>query len=57
MQLEDPQTARDIERISKDDWRMHISHTYTAFFHIEGDSVFIDLFMPIENAHKRYGRL
>lgn len=57
MQLENPQTARDIERIQENDWRMHISHTYTAFFHTEGDIVFIDLFMTIEDAHKRYGRL
>ncbi len=57
MQLEDLQTARDIERIQENDWRMHIAHTYTAFFHIEGDIVFIDLFMSIEEAHKRYGRI
>ena len=57
LQLENPQTARDIECIHENDWRMHISHTYTAFFHMEGDIVFIDLFMSIEEAHKRYGRL
>lgn len=57
MQLENPQTARDIEHLQGNTWRMHIAHTYTAFFHREGDVVFIDLFMTIEEAHKRYGRL
>ena len=57
VQLKDPKTARDIECIQGNEWRMHIAHTYTAFFLIEGNTVLINRVMTIEDAHKRYGRL
>lgn len=57
VQLKDPKTARDIECIQGNEWRMHIAHTYTAFFLIEDNTVFINRVMSIEEAHKRYGRL
>ena len=57
MQLKDLKTARDIECLQGNEWRMHIAHTYTAFFLVEGNLVLINRVMTIEDAHKRYGRL
>lgn len=57
VQLEDLKTARDIECLQGNEWRMHIAHTYTAFFLVEGNLVLINRVMSIEEAHKRYGRL
>lgn len=57
VQLNDPKTARDIECIQGNEWRMHIAHRYTAFFLIEEKTVLINRIMSIESAHKRYGRL
>ena len=57
MQLKDLKTARDIECLQGNEWRMHIAHTYTALFLVEGNLVLINRVMSIEEAHKRYGRL
>jgi len=55
-QLENPFTARDVEIISENRWRMHISHTFTVYFGIKEDVVYITHFLPIQKAHKRYDR-
>jgi hypothetical protein len=55
--LEDPRTAPDVELLENGHCRMHISHTYTAFFDVlPGGFVNILEVMTIEEAHKRYKR-
>lgn len=55
-QLENPVKARDVEKISENRWRMHIAHTFTVYYGIKEDIVYITHFLPIQNAHKRYDR-
>lgn len=38
-------------------YRLHISHSYTALYRIEHDTVFIFYLDTIERAHKKYGRI
>ena len=55
--LEDPHTAPDVELLENGHCRMHISHSYTAFFDVlPGGIVNILEVMTIEEAHKRYKR-
>lgn len=56
VQLEDPLTARDTEHIRDGVCRMHIAHTYTAFFVVFRDCVRIVDVDTIERAHKKYKR-
>jgi len=57
LKLEDPRTAPDVELLENGHCRMHISHSYTAFFDVlPGDIVNILEVMTIEEAHKRYKR-
>ena len=57
IRLEDPYSAPDIELFENGHCRMHISHTYTAFFDVlPGGIVNILDVMTIEEAHKRYKR-
>ena len=57
MRLEDPYTAPDVELLQNGHCRMHIAHSYTAFFDVEpGGVVKILKVMTIEEAHKRYKR-
>ena len=53
--LEDPRNAPDVELLENGHCRMHISHTYTAFFDVlPGGIVNILEVMTIEEEHKRY---
>jgi len=55
--LEDPYTAPDVELLQNGHCRMHIAHSYTAFFDVlPGGVVTILEIMTIEEAHKRYKR-
>jgi mRNA-degrading endonuclease RelE of RelBE toxin-antitoxin system len=38
-------------------YRLHISHSYTAFYEIDKDEklVIVQEILPIEQAHKKYG--
>lgn len=36
-------------------YRLHISHSYTAFYRIKKECVYIYDLMTIEQAHKKYG--
>lgn len=55
--LEDPYTAPDVELLKNGHCRMHIAHSYTAFFDVvPGGIVNILEVMTIEEAHKRYKR-
>ena len=57
LRLEDPRTAPDVELFENGHCRMHISHSYTAFFDVlPGDIVNILDVMTSEEAHKRYKR-
>jgi hypothetical protein len=57
LMLEDPYTAPDVELLQNGHCRMHIAHTYTAFFDVlPGGKVNILEVMTIEEAHKRYKR-
>lgn len=57
LKLEDPYTAPDVELLQNGHCRMHIAHTYTAFFDVlPGGVVVILSVMTIEEAHKRYKR-
>ena len=57
LHLEDPYTAPDTELLKNGHCRMHISHTYTAFFDVlPGGVVNILDVMTIGEAHKRYKR-
>jgi len=57
LRLYEPRTAPDVELLENGHCRMHIAHSYTAFFDIEkGDVVKILDVMTIEEAHKRYKR-
>lgn len=57
LMLEDPYTAPDVELLQNGHCRMHIAHTYTAFFDVlPGGMVNILDVMTIEEAHKRYKR-
>jgi len=38
-------------------YRLHIGHSYTAFYEIEGKTVFVNEVLTIEQAHKKYNRL
>jgi len=57
VQLEDPLTVRDVEYIRDGVCRMHIAHSYTAFFIVLKDCVRIVDVDTIERAHKKYKRL
>ena len=57
LSLEDPLTARDVEYIRDGVCRMHIAHSYTAFFIVLKDCVRIVDVDTIERAHKKYKRL
>lgn len=56
-----PGTGSDKERLSvqgrDDTYRLHISHTFTAFYRIHEPEkeVLILAVMSIEQAHKKYG--
>ncbi|MCX6693120.1 MAG: hypothetical protein NT074_00995 [Methanomicrobiales archaeon] len=55
--LEDPYTAPDVELLQNGHCRMHIAHSYTAFFDVlPGGVVAILEVVTIEEAHKRYKR-
>ena len=57
LKLEDPYTAPDVELLQNGHCRMHIAHSYTAFFDVlPGGNVNILEVMTIEEAHKRYKR-
>jgi len=57
LNLEDPYSAPDVELLKNGHCRMHIAHTYTAFFDVlPGSVVNILEVMTIEEAHKRYKR-
>jgi hypothetical protein len=57
LNLEDPYTAPDVELLKNGHCRMHITHSYTAFFDvIPGGRINILAVMTIEEAHKRYKR-
>ena len=57
LKLEDPYTAPDVELLQNGHCRMHIAHSYTAFFDVlPGGIVNILEVMTIEEAHKRYKR-
>lgn len=57
LKLEDPYTAPDTELLQNGHCRMHIAHSYTAFFDVlPGGIVNILAIMTIEEAHKRYKR-
>ena len=58
LRLEDPYTAPDVELLQNGHCRMHIAHSYTAFFDVLPGGVVTTLYvMTIEEAHKRYKRL
>jgi mRNA-degrading endonuclease RelE of RelBE toxin-antitoxin system len=38
-------------------YRLHVSHSFTAFYLIKGKTVFITEILTIEQAHKKYGTL
>ncbi len=46
-------------RAGREIFRLHIAHTYTAFYSIdlENKIVRVHEILPIEQAHKKYGRL
>lgn len=54
-----PNATGNIKKLktSKPRWRMHISQKYTLFYFVMSDTVYIDLIMSIEQAHKKYGKL
>jgi hypothetical protein len=55
--LEDPYTASDAELLQNGHCRMHIAHSYTAFFDVlPGGIVNILDVMTTGEAHKRYKR-
>ncbi|MDO8874210.1 MAG: hypothetical protein Q7V05_16005 [Methanoregula sp.] len=57
LKLEDPYIATDVELLQNGHCRMHIAHTYTAFFDVlSGGIVNILEVMTVEEAHKRYKR-
>jgi hypothetical protein len=38
-------------------YRLHIASSFTAFYEIEGKTVFVNEVLTIEQAHKKYNRL
>ncbi len=38
-------------------YRLHIAHAFTAFYEIEGKTVFVNEVLTIAQAHKKYNRL
>lgn len=60
LMLEDPYRAPDIECLypTRQLYRMHVGRSYTIIFKIqkETDTVLVLDLLPIEQAHKRYGR-
>jgi len=57
LMLEDPYTAPDTELLQNGHCRMHIAHSYTAFFDVLPEGIVNILkVMTIEEAHKRYKR-
>jgi len=38
-------------------YRLHIGHSFTAYYEIEGKTVFVNEILTIEQAHKKYKRL
>ncbi len=49
----------DKERLTQQDYRLHIGRTWTAFYRIDEstDVVRVMEVLPIDEAHKRYGDL
>lgn len=57
MRLEDPYTVMGVELLQNGHCRIHIAHSYTAFFDVvPGGVVKVLDVMTIEEAHKRYKR-
>jgi len=60
---EDPYPGKDgdKERFTCDGkepvYRLHISHSYTAFYRIKNERIYVFGLMTIEQAHKKYGLL
>jgi len=56
---EHPNATGNIKKLNtkKPRWRMHISLKYTVFYYVISDTVYIDLIMTIERAHKKYGKI
>lgn len=54
-----PNAKGNIKKLNtrKPRWRMHISLKYTVFFSVTADTVWIDLIMTIERAHRKYGKI
>ena len=38
-------------------YRLHIGHTFTAYYEIEGKTVYVNEILTVEQAHKKYKRL
>ena len=57
VQLENPGQVRDVELLRDGICRMHIAHSYTAFFTVFPDCVKILDVLTIEQAHKKYKRI
>ena len=38
-------------------YRLHIGHAFTAYYEIEGKTVYVNEILTIEQAHKKYKRL
>jgi mRNA-degrading endonuclease RelE of RelBE toxin-antitoxin system len=38
-------------------YRMHISHSFTLYYEIEKDVVYVNEILTVEQAHKKYRRL
>jgi len=58
-----PGSGGDKERLAlrggREIYRLHIAHTFTAFYNIDKENKIIRVhkILPIEQAHKKYGRL
>ncbi|PKL64759.1 MAG: hypothetical protein CVV32_06660 [Methanomicrobiales archaeon HGW-Methanomicrobiales-3] len=56
-----PGKTRDKELLNLRDgvriYRMHVSHSFTVYYEIEGDCVYVNEILTIEQAHKKYRRL
>ena len=58
-----PGSSGDKERLAlrggREIYRLHIAHTFTAFYSIDKGNKIVRVheILPIEQAHKKYGRL
>lgn len=58
-----PGSGGDKERLAlrggREIYRLHIAHTFTAFYNIDKENKIVRVheILPIEQAHKKYGRL